>query len=297
MSCSACSERLLRGFVSSFLPRSGPFLYKTHKPRSTSASARHLGTISSSIPRRRIEETLAQSRKDVLISNRAQRRKFSSKTSTDSEPAKTHKGKALRKPLFRKIPGDAKREPWQIQKEALKKKFGNEGWNPRKRLAPDVLDEIRALHANDPTAHSTTALAEQFRVSPEAIRRILKSKWRPTEEEQEDRRKRWLKRGDEIWDHMVELGLRDPTKKRPREESESKSKSPGEETETGTGPDGLLNGPVAEEEQQHRDPMPSPGKYSENFEQEWGNPSIRVSEATTSSPSDVLAQLIDQKRP
>lgn len=100
-----------------------------------------------------------------------------------------------------------KKEPWQIQKEALKRKF-KEGWNPPKKLSPDAMEGIRHLHAMNPEQFTTPVLAEQFKVSPEAIRRILKSKWRPTEEEMEDRRRRWEKRQWRIWDHMAELGLR-----------------------------------------------------------------------------------------
>ncbi|KIM97405.1 hypothetical protein OIDMADRAFT_96520, partial [Oidiodendron maius Zn] len=71
---------------------------------------------------------------------------------------------------------------WQIDKQALKEKFP-EGWNPRKRLSPDALAGIRALHASMPTAFTTEHLAQRFEVSPEAIRRILKSKWVPNAEE------------------------------------------------------------------------------------------------------------------
>ncbi|EDN07280.1 predicted protein [Histoplasma mississippiense (nom. inval.)] len=78
-------------------------------------------------------------------------------------------------------------EPWQIQKRALKKKFP-EGWNPRKRLHPDTLDTIRHLHQQDPATYSTPALAQEYKVSPEAIRRILKSKWRPSPEIAAERR-------------------------------------------------------------------------------------------------------------
>lgn len=104
------------------------------------------------------------------------------------------------------------REPWQTQKAALDEKFGTTGWQPRKRLSPDALDGIRALHAQYPQTYTTAALAEQFKVSPEAIRRILKSKWRPSEEEDVDRRQRWQKRGGSIWSQMVELGVKPPKK-------------------------------------------------------------------------------------
>ncbi|KAI1623475.1 hypothetical protein EDD37DRAFT_425477 [Exophiala viscosa] len=101
-----------------------------------------------------------------------------------------------------------KSAPWQIQKQALEQKFGDDGWQPRKKLSPDTMEGIRALHAEDPDRYSTPLLAEHFKVSPEAIRRILKSKWKPSENEMERRRERWAKRHDRIWDQQAELGLR-----------------------------------------------------------------------------------------
>ncbi|GLI75704.1 required for respiratory growth protein 9 mitochondrial [Penicillium ochrochloron] len=104
-----------------------------------------------------------------------------------------------------------KPDPWRIQKDALDKKFPN-GWNPPKKLSPDALEGIRHLHATAPDRFTTSVLAEEFKVSPEAIRRILKSRWRPSEVEAEDRRKRWEKRHERIWSRMAELGLRPSTK-------------------------------------------------------------------------------------
>lgn len=100
-----------------------------------------------------------------------------------------------------------KRPHWQTQKEALEKKF-TEGWHPRKKLPPDSLDTIRHLHATKPDVWTTPVLADQFKISPEAIRRILKSKWQPTEEERERREERWAERYKKIYSHMEELGLR-----------------------------------------------------------------------------------------
>ena len=100
------------------------------------------------------------------------------------------------------------REHWQIQKDALKMKFGEQGWSPRKKLSPDTMEGIRALHEQFPQKYTTPVLAEQFKVSPEAIRRILKSKWRPSAEKMEERRGRWAKRHDRIWDAQAEMGLR-----------------------------------------------------------------------------------------
>ena len=104
------------------------------------------------------------------------------------------------------------REPWQIQKKALSEKFGPTGWLPRKRLSPDTLEGIRALHAQYPDRFTTPILADQFKVSPEAIRRILKSRWRPNDEEEETRRRRWEKRGVNIWSQMVQMGIKPPKK-------------------------------------------------------------------------------------
>ena len=104
------------------------------------------------------------------------------------------------------------REPWQIQKKALAEKFGERGWIPRKKLSPDALDGIRSLHAQDRETYSTESLADIFKVSPEAIRRILKSRWKPNDDEQEDRRRRWVARGETIWNHLVDLDVKPPKK-------------------------------------------------------------------------------------
>lgn len=105
-----------------------------------------------------------------------------------------------------------KKEPWQLYKAALKEKFGDEAWTPRKRISPDALAGIRALRANQPDVYTTDRLAEHFKMSPEAIRRILRSKWQPNEEEMDERRKRWEKRGIKKWTEMAEEGVRPPKK-------------------------------------------------------------------------------------
>ena len=109
------------------------------------------------------------------------------------------------------------RETWQIQKSALSKKFGGSSWLSRKRLSPDSLEGIRTLHTEFPDTYTTPVLANLFQISPEAIRRILKSKWRPSDAEEERRRERWNKRGLSIWGRMSELGLKAPRKWRIQE--------------------------------------------------------------------------------
>ncbi|KAF2199163.1 hypothetical protein GQ43DRAFT_339719, partial [Delitschia confertaspora ATCC 74209] len=109
-------------------------------------------------------------------------------------------------------PPKKKKESWMIQKAAVKEKLGDQAWNPRKKLSPDAMEGIRHLHRTQPEKFTTPILAEYFKVSPEAIRRILKSKWRPSDEEQDERLKRWDKRGERIWSNLVELGVKPPKK-------------------------------------------------------------------------------------
>ncbi|GCB18628.1 required for respiratory growth protein 9, mitochondrial [Aspergillus awamori] len=138
----------------------------------------------------------------------------SSDTSTDKKRTKSSRSKKRsRHEEFPSNPMPQKKpEKWQLHKQALKEKF-KDGWNPYKKLSPDALEGIRHLHAVAPEKFTTPVLAEEFKVSPEAIRRILKSKWRPSETEIEDRRKRWERRHDRIWGHLSELGLRPSTKR------------------------------------------------------------------------------------
>ncbi|TPX13145.1 uncharacterized protein E0L32_006345 [Thyridium curvatum] len=104
-----------------------------------------------------------------------------------------------------------KKEDWQVQKRALKEKFP-EGWNPRKKLSPDAMEGIRALNQQYPDIYTTEELAKRFEMSPEAIRRILKSKWRASPEEEEDRQQRWFNRGRKVWERWAELGKKPPQK-------------------------------------------------------------------------------------
>ncbi|KAJ7869174.1 hypothetical protein B0H14DRAFT_2278213, partial [Mycena olivaceomarginata] len=45
-----------------------------------------------------------------------------------------------------------------------------------------AMEGLRQLHRVDPETFTTPVLAARFRVSPEAVRRILKSRWAPPPE-------------------------------------------------------------------------------------------------------------------
>lgn len=116
-----------------------------------------------------------------------------------------------------------KHEPWFVYKQALKKKFP-EGWNPRKKISPDAMEGMRALNAQYPEECTREVLANQFKISQEAVRRILRSKPKP-EAMQARQRTRWAKRHDQIWDNFSELGLR-PKRNKDRSADENTFEQP-----------------------------------------------------------------------
>lgn len=69
----------------------------------------------------------------------------------------------------------------RAHRDAIRKAFP-EGWSPPKKLSREAMDALRQLHHADPAQFTTALLADKFRVSPEAVRRILKSKWEPSVE-------------------------------------------------------------------------------------------------------------------
>ncbi|KAI9664382.1 MAG: Required for respiratory growth protein 9 mitochondrial [Alyxoria varia] len=104
-------------------------------------------------------------------------------------------------------------EEWRIRKAALQEKFNNSVWNPPKRLSPDAMEGVRALHDQYPDHFTVPVLAAQFKISPEAIYRILKNRWKPKNvEEEEERLRRWDRRGERIWTGLVEQGVHPPKK-------------------------------------------------------------------------------------
>ncbi|OBZ67986.1 Required for respiratory growth protein 9, mitochondrial [Grifola frondosa] len=71
-----------------------------------------------------------------------------------------------------------------MHRGTMQKSFPD-GWAPPRKLSREAMDSLRALHAMNPKTFTTPVLAEKFRISPEGVRRILKSKWEPTKEKRE----------------------------------------------------------------------------------------------------------------
>lgn len=118
-------------------------------------------------------------------------------------PIESH-GVADKKPIF-----EDRRERWMIEKEAAKRKYPD-GYKPMKRLSPDAIVGIRALHAQQPDYYTVPMLSKEFEVTPEAIIRILRSKWRPSPEEETDRQRRWHRRGQAVWQRWADMGTKPP---------------------------------------------------------------------------------------
>lgn len=78
----------------------------------------------------------------------------------------------------------AKNAPtWVKRDQSLKKRYGS--WNPSRKLTRQQISDIREIKQRLPTL-KTVQIADVFQVNPESIRRILKSKWTPTESELEE---------------------------------------------------------------------------------------------------------------
>jgi hypothetical protein len=63
----------------------------------------------------------------------------------------------------------------------MQKEFPS-GWSPLRKLSREAMEGLRELHRFDPEKFSTPVLAEKFKISPEGVRRILKSRWTPSSE-------------------------------------------------------------------------------------------------------------------
>lgn len=72
-------------------------------------------------------------------------------------------------------------QEWRTHRQRMKEIFP-EGWNPTRKLSREAMEALRSLHALDKEMFTTPVLANKFKISPEAVRRILRSKWEPSKE-------------------------------------------------------------------------------------------------------------------
>lgn len=99
-----------------------------------------------------------------------------------------------------------KKQPeWMKRTQAVKKKYGN--WNPTRKISYQQMQDIRDLKVKAPHLR-TIDLANHFKMSPEAIRRILRSNWIPNDEELDRKIKAADKRKQEAKDKKQETKSR-----------------------------------------------------------------------------------------
>ncbi|KAK6463539.1 hypothetical protein DFJ63DRAFT_312848 [Scheffersomyces coipomensis] len=84
---------------------------------------------------------------------------------------------------------------WEKRNESLKARYPI--WNPTKKLSRSVMEDIKTLKDKIPHL-KTIDLANHFQISPESIRRILRSKWVPTEQEQKSIMERHQRRKENV---------------------------------------------------------------------------------------------------
>lgn len=154
-----------------------------------------------------IERTERELRKDAIVLRRLERRRIEKleQAKRDAEDKQRKEREELdalirareaQKLAERKAAAEAeeearlKRAPeWKKHQVTLREQFPS-GWAPPKRLSREAMDLVRTMHAANPTLYSTAALAAQFKVSPEAIRRILKSRFEISKHEADRREAR-----------------------------------------------------------------------------------------------------------
>lgn len=82
----------------------------------------------------------------------------------------------LRRPSGKPTPFE-----YKAHRQTIRKEFP-EGWAPPRKLSREAMDAVRQLYHLDPEKFNTPMIADKFKISPEAVRRILKSKWEPSAE-------------------------------------------------------------------------------------------------------------------
>ncbi|GAA5851739.1 hypothetical protein JCM9279_004390 [Rhodotorula babjevae] len=125
-----------------------------------------------------LPRTDAERRKDDAVLERIARRKRHEREARELE-RDLRAADALLPPV-RSASTDKDPDPdrhvpaWRKHQTAMRTKFPA-GWSPPKRLSREAMDLVRTLARSDPHQYSVARLAERFKVSPEGIRRILKS--------------------------------------------------------------------------------------------------------------------------
>jgi hypothetical protein len=138
-------------------------------------------------------ESAQQSKVQVLTSDEKGKQKDRREPIPSTTPKRTNNSSKASLPLSQKYAfkrkhstesdeNEAKPPSHLVHRARLKELFP-EGWNPPRKLSRDAMEGLRALHRLDSEQFSTPVLATRFKISPEAVRRILRSRWQPNKTE------------------------------------------------------------------------------------------------------------------
>ncbi|CAK9439509.1 uncharacterized protein LODBEIA_P36090 [Lodderomyces beijingensis] len=86
-------------------------------------------------------------------------------------------------------------EPFWIKRER-KLKSKHQQWSPHRKLSRTEMIKLKEMRENFPE-YRTIDLADFFHISPEAVRRILHSKWVPNDRDEDRLMERWGRRKQE----------------------------------------------------------------------------------------------------
>lgn len=145
-----------------------------------------------------VPRTHAEQLKDAQVLGRLEARREEALRAQEEMREEEERRLAAGEPPLFPVDEPKEGEPeWKKRVRASKLKF-QQGWAPPKRISREAMDLVRVLHKSDPDTYSTPNLASKFRISPEAIRRILKSKFElsPDERERRERRRQEEKRAE-----------------------------------------------------------------------------------------------------
>jgi len=140
-----------------------------------------------------LERTEREKRKDEQVRQRIEQRMELKREKERMKEMQRWERMTGESSLHEKEEVEAELPDWKKHKLALKEKFPG-GWAPPKRISREAMDLLRTLHKVDPIVNSVPVLAQRFKISPEAVRRVLKSRFELSREERE---KREIKRKEE----------------------------------------------------------------------------------------------------
>ncbi|KAF7727451.1 Required for respiratory growth protein 9 mitochondrial [Apophysomyces ossiformis] len=93
-------------------------------------------------------------------------------------------------------------------------------WKPIKRVSRTTMEKIRTLRHMYPDVYNTVRLSAEFKISTEAVARILKSKFRPTPDiQQRQERNRYAAMGQRRLELQKKFGV--PPDRKPMKETKN----------------------------------------------------------------------------